>query len=66
MAGPRHAPAGPHARRWKHWLAWLAVVAVLLGAYAVGLRWVTLQVESGVEASIHPPATGPALEPPVR
>jgi len=67
MAGPRHAPAGPRAHRWKHWLAWLVVVAVLLGAYLVALRWVTLRVETGVEASIHHlPTTAPALEQPAR
>src|SRR5690606_41952618 len=53
MAGPRHAPAGPRAHRWKHWLAWLVVVAVLLGAYLVALRWVTLRVETGAAASVH-------------
>ncbi|MDN5780500.1 MAG: hypothetical protein L0H23_00515 [Luteimonas sp.] len=52
MAGPRHAP------RSRRWLAWLVVIVVLLGAYAIALRWVTLRVESGVEASIHPLATG--------
>ena len=68
MAGPRRAPPGllrPH--RWKHWLAWLVVVAVLLGAYAVALRWFTLRVETGIEASIHHlPTTEPALETPAR
>ncbi|GAA3914662.1 hypothetical protein [Luteimonas lutimaris] len=66
MAGSRHAPAGPRPRRWKHWLAWLGVVAVLLGVYAIALRWVTLQVESGVEASIHHAVGGQALETPER
>ena len=67
MAGPRHAPAGLRPGRRKHWLAWLVVVAVLLGAYLVALRWFTLRVETGVEASIHHlPTTGPSIEPPGR
>lgn len=45
-----HAPR-PHPRRW---IAWLVVVLVLLAAYAIALRWLTLRVESGVAASIHP------------
>lgn len=60
MAGPRRARA-PRSRRW---LAWLVVIVVLLGAYAIALRWVTLRVESGVEASIHPPAARPSLRNP--
>jgi len=49
----------PHAHirqppRSRRWLIWLVAAAVLLGAYAVALRWVTLQVESDVEAVIHP------------
>lgn len=46
-----HLRQQPRSRRW---LIWLVAIVVLLGAYAIGLRWVTLQVESGVEASIHP------------
>ena len=37
-------------RRW--WL--LLVVAILLGAYASALSWVTKRVEAGVERSIQP------------
>lgn len=38
-------------RRW----CWLAlVVAILLGAYAGTLAWVTKRVEAGVERSIQP------------
>jgi len=70
MAGPRHAPPALRPHRWKHWLAWLLVIAALLGVYAIALRWVTLRVETGVEASIHhlptSTPTAPALEPPVR
>ena len=49
----------PHAHlrrqpRSRRWLIWLVAAVVLLGAYAVALHWVTLQVESGVEASVHP------------
>src|SRR3546814_19208690 len=53
MAGPQpaHLRQQPRSRRW---LIWLVAIAVLLGAYAVALRWVTLKVESGVEASVHP------------
>jgi len=46
-----HFRRQPRSRRW---LIWMVAIVVLLGAYAVGLRWVTLQVESGVEASVHP------------
>lgn len=38
----------------RRWLIWLVVVVLLLAAYAIALRWFTLRVESGVEASIHP------------
>lgn len=41
-------------QRSHRWLIWLVAIVVLLGAYAVALRWVTLKVESGVEASVHP------------
>jgi hypothetical protein len=51
--GTRSIPATQHPRM-RRWLAWLVVVVVLLGAYAIALRWVTLRVESGVQASIHP------------
>ena len=60
MAGPRPARA-PRSHRW---LVWLVAIVVLLGAYAIALRWVTLRVESGVEASIHPLATGTQPQPP--
>lgn len=46
-----HLRQPPRSRRW---LIWLVAIVVLLGAYAIGLRWVTVQVESGVEASVHP------------
>lgn len=49
----RYAPVPQHSRM-RRWLIWLAVVVVLLAAYAIALRWFTLRVESGVEASIHP------------
>lgn len=66
MAGARHAPTVPTSqpRRRVAWLVWLVVVTVVLGAYAVGLRWVTLQIGSEVEASIHPLATEAPLEMP--
>src|SRR3546814_5582962 len=54
---PMAAPQPAHLRqqpRSRRWLIWLVAIAVLLGAYAVALRWVTLKVESGVEASVHP------------
>src|SRR3546814_11493745 len=53
MAGPQpaHLRQQPRSRRW---LIWLVAIAVLLGAYAVALRWVTLKVASGVEASVPP------------
>src|SRR3546814_1111692 len=53
MTGPQpaHLRQPPRSRRW---LIWLVAIAVLLGAYAVALRWVTLKVESGVEATVHP------------
>lgn len=59
MAGPR-----PHAGRLRsrRWLAWAVVVVALLGVYAIGLRWVTLRVESGVEASLHPLAADSQLQ----
>lgn len=68
MAGGRHAATvnAPRPRRRMAWLVWLVVLAVLLGAYAIGLRWVTLQVGSEVEASIHPLATETPLETPGR
>lgn len=56
MASTRQAHA-PRATRSHRWVVWAVAVVVLLGAYAVALRWVTLQVESGVEASIHPLTT---------
>jgi len=51
--------SAPHAHlqrqpRSRRWLIWMVAAVVLLGAYAVALHWVTLQVESGVEASVHP------------
>lgn len=49
----RSVPAMQHARI-RRWLVWLAVVIMLLVAYAIALRWLTLRVESGVQASIHP------------
>ena len=49
----RSIPATQHARM-RRWLVWLTVVVVLLTAYAMALRWVTVRVESGVQASIHP------------
>lgn len=55
MATP-HVPL-PRPSKPHRWIAWTVVVLVLLGAYAVALRWVTLRVESGVAASIHPIAT---------
>jgi hypothetical protein len=44
------------ARSAKHRrLCWAAlVVAILLGAYAGALAWVTKRVEAGVERSIQP------------
>lgn len=48
---PAHLRQPPRSRRWA---IWLVAIMVLLGAYAVGLRWVTLQVESGVEEIVHP------------
>lgn len=48
---PAHLRQQPRPHRW---LIWLVAIVVLLGAYAVALRWVTLKVESGVEASVHP------------
>lgn len=58
MASTRQAHV-PRATRSHRWVVWLVAAVVLLGAYAVALRWVTLQVESGVAASIHPlPAQG--------
>lgn len=59
MAGPR---PHRHAPRGRRWMAWTAVVLVVLGAYAIGLRWVTLRVESGVEASLHPLAADTQLQ----
>lgn len=62
----------PHAHirqqpRSRRWLIWLVAAAVLLGAYAVALRWVTLQVESDVEAVVHPLVIDTAgQEPPPR
>jgi hypothetical protein len=53
MTSTRHAHA-TRAPRSHLWVFWLLAVVVLLGAYAIALRWVTLRVESGVEASIHP------------
>jgi len=48
-------------------LIWLVAAVVLLGAYAVALRWVTLQVESGIEATVHPLVVDtPAQEVPPR
>ncbi len=47
-----HLPR-PRSRRW---IAWTIAILVLLAAYAIALRWVTLRVESGVSASIHAPA----------
>ncbi len=50
---PLDDPAGRGAkqRRW----CWVAlVVAILLGAYAGTLAWVTKRVEAGVERSIQP------------
>jgi hypothetical protein len=58
MASTRQAHA-PRATRSYRWVVWAVAIVVLLGAYAVALRWVTLQVESGVEASIHPLTTQP-------
>lgn len=46
-------------RRLRRWLIGLCVVAVLLGAYAVALRWFTLQIGDGVEGSLR---TAPAIE----
>jgi hypothetical protein len=48
-----YAPV-PHHSRVRRWLIWLAIVILSLAVYAVALRWFTLRVESGVEASIHP------------
>lgn len=48
---PRH--------RLRRWLVGLCVVAVLLGAYAVALRWFTLQIGDGVEDNLR---TAPAIE----
>jgi len=70
MAGGRHAHAAHGApalrpRRRVAWLVWTIVLAVVLGAYAIALRWVTLEVESGVEASINNPlATDAPLKTP--
>lgn len=59
-----HIRQQPRSRRWA---VWLVTIVVLLGAYAIGLRWVTLQVESGVEASVHPLVIDtPGQEPPPR
>jgi hypothetical protein len=63
MNSTRHAPTA-RAPRSHRWVVWLVAVVVVLGAYAVALRWVTLRVESGVEASIHPlPAQGQPQRP---
>lgn len=51
---PAHAPRTARPRRW---IAWLVAAVVLLGGYTYALRWVTLKVESGVQASVHPLAT---------
>ena len=56
MTSTRHARA-TRAPRPHRWAAWLVAAMVVLGAYAVALRWVTLRVESGVAASIHAPTT---------
>lgn len=55
---PAHAPRSARPRRW---LAWLAAAAVLLGGYGYALHWMTLKVESGVQASVHPLATDAEL-----
>jgi len=49
----RHAPIRHHPRV-RRWMVWLTVVVVVLTAYAIALRWFTLRVESGIQASIHP------------
>ena len=54
----------PRQPRPHRWIAWTIAVLVLLGAYAIALRWVTLRVESGVAASIHPVATERQQAPP--
>jgi len=47
------------------WLVWTIALTIVLGAYAIALRWVTLEVESGVEASINNPlATDAPLKTP--
>jgi hypothetical protein len=56
MSSTRHARAS-RAPRPHRWVAWLVAAVVVLGAYAVALRWITLRVESGVAASIHPLTT---------
>lgn len=38
----------------RRWLVWMTVVVVVLTAYAIALRWFTLHVESGIQASMHP------------
>ncbi|MEZ0470814.1 hypothetical protein [Luteimonas salinilitoris] len=48
---PRH--------RLRRWLVGLCIAAVLLGAYAVALRWFTLQIGDGVEGSLR---AAPAVE----
>jgi hypothetical protein len=54
----RHAPThgDPRRLRMRRWLIWLTVAIVLLATYAIALRWFTLHVESGIQASIHPVA----------
>ena len=45
-------PPPPKPRhRLLRWLVGLCVVACVLGAYALGLRWVTHRVESDVQKS---------------
>jgi hypothetical protein len=52
---PANQPASEPERgpsRLRRWMAGLLVVAVLLGAYAYGLRWFTQQVGQDVQETL--------------
>jgi hypothetical protein len=47
-------PAAREDARVRRWCVLAIAAALLLGAYAGGLAWVTHQVEAGVDRSLQP------------